>query len=367
MKKHLLFILFFLCSFNYCYCQPKSFYEESQIKKELIDSVAKLNKRLNIIENKLLVSDSVFANNLIILKKSIDSTKISTDDSRLRETIKSAENTINFQNSFVQIFEVVFGTIAFLAGFLYFFSIRPLTKQAETALDRANIATDKFDRKIDEFDEKVDEKINSRFDLLEKNLKEKEIIEIFGDIESNMQNQRRLQIERLTRGDIILDSDKIDRLFKVLDLSNLPQYEKSMLIEVLIQINSYQIQKYFALWKNVKREEIEIVNLLYRYYISGNFENFIYPLSCFILDRIDPHLEFNRLLDMLPSYPKWIFTLINCKHLIDSLNVYSRKSIIDHIEISMASWNLSELASIKVSYLFQKDLAQTNLPLLIKK
>jgi hypothetical protein len=141
------------------------------------------------------VSDSVSENNFKVLSQSLDSTKISIDDTRLRESLKSAEYTISFQNSFIQIFAVIFGIIAFLAGFLYFFSIRPLTKQADIALDRANSATDKFENKITEFNTQFDDKINTRFDLYEKDLNEKRINEIFVDIESDLQNQRKLQIE----------------------------------------------------------------------------------------------------------------------------------------------------------------------------
>ena len=114
MKKHLLFILIFLCSFDYCYCQPKSHNENSQIKKELFDSIAKLNKRLNIIENKLRASDSVFANNLIILKKSIDSTKKNIDDSRLRESLKSADSTINKLDTMIDSFAVIYTVISII-------------------------------------------------------------------------------------------------------------------------------------------------------------------------------------------------------------------------------------------------------------
>lgn len=217
MKKTFLFLLVFSFSFIYCYSQPKNINESIQIKKELTDTIVKLKRQISGLENRMNVSDSVSENNFKVLSQSLDSTKISIDDTRLRESLKSAEYTISFQNSFIQIFAVIFGIIAFLAGFLYFFSIRPLTRQADIALDRANSATDKFENKITEFNTQFDDKINTRFDLYEKELNEKIINEIFVDIESDLQNQRKLQIERLTTLGSSLNSDKIDRLFKVID------------------------------------------------------------------------------------------------------------------------------------------------------
>ncbi|OFX84817.1 MAG: hypothetical protein A2W99_06360 [Bacteroidetes bacterium GWF2_33_16] len=355
MKKNLLFLLVFSFSFVYCYSQPNNNIENLQIKKELNDSVVKLKRQISSLKNKLIVSDSVYNSHFNILSLSLDSTKKSIDDTRLRESLKSAEHTISFQNSFIQIFAVIFGIIAFLSGFLYFFSIKPLTKQADLALDRANSATDKFENKIIEFNKQLDEKINTRFDLYEKELNEKKINEIFVDIESDLQNQRKLQIERLTTLGSSLTSDKIDRLFKVIDNKELSLYEKRTIIEVLIQENSYQIQMYFAVWKNLNKEEISIIDLLYRYYMNNGIEKFLVPISHFVLIPLEPHLEFNRLLDMLPSYPDDIIHLINCRPLIDSLNKHSRESIINHLNEGMKSWSLVEKDKVEISYLYQKD------------
>jgi len=355
MKKALLFTLAFFFLFINCYSQPKNINESIQIINELNDSIIKLKKQISGLENRMNVSDSVSENNFKVLSQSLDSTKISIDDTRLRESLKSAEYTISFQNSFIQIFAVIFGIIAFLAGFLYFFSIRPLTKQADIALDRANSATDKFENKITEFNTQFDDKINTRFDLYEKDLNEKRINEIFVDIESDLQNQRKLQIERLTTLGSSLNSDKIDRLFKVIDNKELSLYEKRTIIEVLIQENSYQIKMYFAIWKNVKKDEISIIDLLYRYYMNNGIENFLVPISYFIFIPVEPHIEFNRLLDMLPSYPDGMIQLINCKSLIDSLNKHSRESVINHLNEGMKSWNLVEKDKVEISYLYQKD------------
>lgn len=355
MKKTIFFLFVFAYSFIHGFSQAKKTIDSNQVKKELIDSIVSLKKQISFLENKLSISDSVYKSRFKVLTQSIDLTNKRIDDTRLRESLKSAENTIGLLNSFIQIFGVIFGIIAFLAGFLYFFSIRPLTKQANIALERANLATDRLEDRITNFDKKVDNKINIQFDSFKKDLRENEIFEIFKDIESNLENQRRIQIERLTRSDFELTSDKIDRLFGVLNSSTLPEYEKKTLIEVLIQINSIQIRNYFAIWKNVKKEEVIIINLLYWYYIGSGIEFFIAPITHFIINRIDPHIEFNRLIDMLPSHPDCIMVLINCKLLIGALERQSRKSVIEHINDNMNSWNQIEKEKVEISYLYQMD------------
>jgi hypothetical protein len=294
-------------------------------------------------------------NKLNLISKDVDSINKNIDDSRLRESLKSAENTISYLNIFIQSFAVITGLFAFLVGLLYFFSIRPLVKQADKALERANTATDKLEDKITNFNTQVDEKLNTRFDLYENKFREKVITEIFVDIESNLQNQRKVQIEKLTTLEPeVFTSDKIDRLFKVIDSEKLSEIEKSIIIEVLMQLDTYQVQKYFETWKNVKKEEVGIINTLYRYYMVKGFQNYLVPITNFILNRIEPHLEFNRLLDMLPSYPDNMIILLNCKMLVDSLKE-SKVNVIAHIIKSMSSWTLIEPTKIKSSYLFQKD------------
>lgn len=356
MKKFLLLILLFLFPFIYCFPQVKTAnnIRVVKVKKGLEDSISMLERKVNFLEKKLKISDSIKNQNLVALSQSINSTKKSINGSGLKETIKSAETTISFENIFVQVFGVLFAVIAIIVGILYFISIRPLMKQTKTALKRVNLATGKLENKIEKFEKEIDDKINKRFELFEKTLKEKEIEEIFNDIESNLENRRRLQIERLTRGDFELSSHQIDRLFKVLDTSNLSEHEKSTLIGVLTQINNYQIQKYFAIWKNVKKEELIIIDILYNYYMNNDLKSFMVPIRHFILNRVDPHIELNRLIDKLPSRPDFLIEVINDKMLIDSLENQSRISVKNHIEESLESWSLVKRDNIEASYLFQK-------------
>jgi hypothetical protein len=353
MKNILIFLIVFSLSIDICSSQPKNPIASNKIKQEVFDSLRILKNQINILEKKINISDSVLERNIKILIHSVDLTRDSLDNSMLRESLKTSENTINNQRSFIQIFEVVFGMLAFLSGFLYFFSIRPLTNQANTALERSNAASDRLEKEITEFERRVDSKINARFDLYKEELKKKEINEIFIDIESNLPTQRRLQIERLTRCNFALDSEKIDRLFKVLDSSALTEFEKSTLLEYLMQIDSSHIQKHFEIWRNVKKDEFTIINLLYNYYINKGIDSYVVPISSIINNRIDPHTEFNRLLDMLPSHPNLIIVLVNSKILINSLNSQSRQGVISHLEEGLKTWNLLETDKIKNSYLYK--------------
>ena len=354
MKKTLVAFLIMLFSVINGYTQQAKTIESYQTVSELLDSIAKLRREICNLENKMNVSDSVTSRMFYSLAQSLNSKK-NADDSRLRESLKSAESTINNQNTFIQIFGVIFGLIAIGAAVLYFFSFRPVVNQAEKALDRTNLATDKLESKIANFIKDVDCKISDRIELYEKTASEKTINEIFKDIESKLQNQRKLQIEKLsTLENSIFTSERIDRLFKVLDLNIISEYEKTIIIEVLIQIDNYQIQKYFEIWKNIKSEEVSIMNLLFLYYIKNGLINYQGPISSYILKKVEPHLEFTRLLDMLPSHPEDIVILLNCKEIINSLNEHSRTSIIEHVNNNLNSWNLVDKTKVNDSYLFQK-------------
>ena len=173
---------------------------DNQINRisELKDSITYLYKLSNDLGIQLNLLNSRLNHEAINIRKSIDSTNNTVIDKRLKETIKSAESTINFQNSFVQIFEGIFGVLALLAALIYFFSFRPLFERAENALNRANGATDRLEGKIDLFESTVEKKLNDRYNDFKKEHFERDIEEIFKDIESNLPNQRRLQIERLT-------------------------------------------------------------------------------------------------------------------------------------------------------------------------
>ena len=167
MKKILLFLITFSLLSICCYSQTKNSTESNQLKKELTDSIGKLKKQISVLEYKLGLSDSVFKSNFKILTNSIESTKKSIDDTRLRESLKSAESIINKQNSLIDGFSNIFTILALLLGLvtlgvpilIYFLTIRP----ANRALKKAK---QKFDLEIKNYSE---EQINEAI----KNLKSK--------------------------------------------------------------------------------------------------------------------------------------------------------------------------------------------------
>lgn len=159
MKKTFLFLLVFSFSFIYCFSQPKNINESFQIKKELTDTIVKLKRQISGFENRMNVSDSVSENNFKVLSQSLNSTKKSIDDTRLRESLKSAESIINKQNSLIDGFSVIFTILTLFLGLapigIYFLTIRPANK----ALIKAK---HKFELEIKNYnDQQINEAINN--------------------------------------------------------------------------------------------------------------------------------------------------------------------------------------------------------------
>ena len=143
------FVYLFVLSLIYifCYSQPKNNIEKDISKNVSKDSGKVLKNQIMELEKTISLLDTMTKSIIIFLTQSIDSNKKCIDDTRLRESLRSAEKTINFENSFIQIFGVIYAIIAIIAGFLYFFSFRPLVKKSEIALKQARVATGKLEKK----------------------------------------------------------------------------------------------------------------------------------------------------------------------------------------------------------------------------
>jgi len=160
-----LFLLVFSFSFIYCYPQSKKTNENNQIKKELIDSIVKLKNQIHFLENKLTLSDSVFGSKINLLVQSLDSTKKSIDDSRLRESLTSAESTIDKLDSMIDSFAVLYTVISIViilltVGIPIIFqqlAIKPMKE--EIRIDHENITTELkniYELKIDLREKQID-------------------------------------------------------------------------------------------------------------------------------------------------------------------------------------------------------------------
>lgn len=148
MKKIFLFLLVFSFSLNYCYSRPNNINENIELKKELIDSIVILQKKINVLENKLTVSDSIYYNQFKVLSQSLDSTKNKIDDTRLRESLKSAESTINKLDTIIDSFAVIYTVISIiiilltvgLPIILQQLTIKPM--KDEIRLDHINVTSE---------------------------------------------------------------------------------------------------------------------------------------------------------------------------------------------------------------------------------
>lgn len=148
MKKKILFLLVFSFSFIYCYSQSKNINESFQIEKELNDSIVKLKRQISDLDNKLKVSDSVYKSQFKGLVQSLDSTKKSIYDTRLRESLKSAESTINKLDTIIDSFAVIYTVISIiiilltvgLPIILQQLAIKPM--KDEIKLDHENITSE---------------------------------------------------------------------------------------------------------------------------------------------------------------------------------------------------------------------------------
>lgn len=354
MKTFIMIILVIYVVMTPCFAQYERTSKTSKENQILIDSITNLRKEINNLDYKLRIADSVNNRMYFSIIKSINSNKKIVDDSRLRESLKSAESTISYQNTFVYIFGIIFGLVGVGAGILYFFSFRPMIKQADKAFERTNSAANRLEDKITNFTNEVDSKIKNHFELFEKKESERNINEVFDDLESKLPNKRKLQIEKLSTIDIQeFKADRIIKIFQALDSITISEDEKSIIIEKLIQIDNYQVQSFFENWSNITNDEYSIMNQLYQFYITKGLSKYLVPIKNFILNKVDPHLEFIRLLDILPSHPDYIIELLNYKDLVNSLNDHSKKSTIDHIKNNLNSWNLVEKNKVEESFLFQ--------------
>ena len=152
-------------------------------------------------------------------------------------------------------------------------------------------------------------------------------------------NPRKLQIERLSLLDpSIIDAARIVQLTKMLNSNKLCEIEKALIVETLMQIDTYQTNNFFETWNSIGRDELKMINSLYLYYMNKGFQNYLHPIRTIILNRIDPSAEFIRLLDMIPSHPTDFLLLINDALLVKSLTIYSKKSIIEYIKKSFVRW-----------------------------
>ena len=93
------FVYLFVLSLIYifCYSQPKNNIEKDISKNVSKDSGKVLKNQIMELEKTISLLDTMTKSKIIFLTQSIDSNKKCIDDTRLRESLRSAEKTINFE------------------------------------------------------------------------------------------------------------------------------------------------------------------------------------------------------------------------------------------------------------------------------
>lgn len=315
MKKIYLFLLLFCLSFIFCYSQPKGNIASNQIKNELLDSIAKLNKQINDIGNKLILSDSSFKIKFNALTEAIDSTNKSINDSRLRESLKSAESTINKQNSFIDGFGTLYTYITALIGLLafmlplmvYLFGILPARKQI---------------RKSKKIIEAMNKNIDLKFDEYIIKNKEKQINNALIDIKGQDKFLRSTALNFLqysiNQGD--LGDNQLLDIYMLLTLKNdLDENSKLILSNILCCKKNMYSELYF---KDVVVNESPILKHIgLHYFLFAGFEQYMENITNMILKSQNPGDEYIELLLYLSSQaPKQIVTIINYNNLNENLS-----------------------------------------------
>lgn len=354
MKKTFLFLLVFSFSFIYCYSQPKNINESIQIKKELTDTFVKLKRQISGLENRMNVSDSVSENNFKVLSQSLDSTKKNIDDTRLRESLKSAESTLIKQNYLIDGYSYIIAGVTILIAILTIaFSIllAKSNKQAEIAINRSNAATDRLNERMDYFDEKINNQLDKRFKDYEEKKQAMEIEETYRYLTSKSPSLIKIAIEKLSLNMDKITFSNINNLIDILLSKMLSEEEKTGLIEILIQKNDKQVINFLKTWDDVRIDNVKLKNTLFNYYITNNFNDFIGPIRHFILEYASPHLEFNDIIAKLTSHPEHIYFLINHEPLIRLLSNYSKSEVRKFVNEYSEYWNLDK-GKINDSLLF---------------
>lgn len=354
MKKTLLFLLVISFSFIYCHPQSTKTNESYQIKKELIDSIVKLKNQIDFLENKLTSSDSVFGNQINLLVQSLDSTKKSIDETRLRESLKSSESTLIKQNYLIDGYSYIIAGITILIAILTIaFSIllAKSNKQAEAAINRANIGTDRLNDRMDYFDDKINKQLDIRFRDYESTKQSMELEEIYRYLTSKSTSLIKIAIEKLSFNIDKITPSGINRLIDILLMKILNEEEKTGVVELLIQKNCSQVVNFLKTWDDVKIDNVKMKNTLFNYYITNNYYEFVGPITHFILEHASPHIELNNVITNLSSHPDYIYYLINYEPLIRPLTSYSKSEVRKFIKEYTEIWNLDK-DKISDSFLF---------------
>lgn len=340
MKKILLFLITFSLLSIYCYSQPRNATESNQLKKELTDSIGKLKKQISILEYKLGVSDSVVKSNFMILANSIDLTNKSIDDTRLRESLKSAESTINKQNSLIDGFGTIFTFLTIIMGILaiglpiltFNFNKNIKKEVKESIIETQNIQRDII-KEHSNLRNRIEEQILALY-------KEKETLfneiknELNNKFEEFLYNNKKQQIEQalinLSVDETVFKNPAIsvlshtaisyfeeEHLFKIYKLvkrTNLDFDKKIILVKIMSEIiNEFSDEFFLSLPQDQQLNNKEIRYYAYLYFAKENISKYEVTCTQLILGSENPTTEYKNILD-------WYTSIYNHSAILEIIN-----------------------------------------------
>lgn len=301
MKKYLLLFILICFSILSISAQTKKDIKINSIRNELIDSITKLNKKIIAFERKLEVSDSINKAENEKRSKKDESIEKSIIDTRLRESLKSAESTINLQNSWIDGFGNIYTTITIVIAIIallltgmsilyFFFQVKPAVDEAKKNNKIVTRAIGNLKNRIEEFNKIIDSRLSIRFSEYSKTLKLESIDQIIIDLicqNSFLRDEAIYKLNTFKKSDL-----KENQLFKLLDILN--KHTEMSLEEAIIYFftkddgteKEQQIDNYLKHISNIKSENS--FSYLIDYYLRNGITNYNDVIMDIILQSKEP-------------------------------------------------------------------------------
>ncbi len=201
-------------------------------KKAFVDSIQRLRNTLTKVQLKL---DSM-ANANQNLKYAHESLTKHVDDTRLRETLRAAESTINTQNSWMTGFGTIYAIITVVFGVITII----ISVQSRDAINKADEATNRLIERTDYFNDTINNEITEKLDAYDAKVEKSYMNSLFRKLTSNLPQTRTLGYEELSALERRRLSD--EHIIKLFDLLNMQQSkkERAIVVEILIEMHDAQ-------------------------------------------------------------------------------------------------------------------------------
>lgn len=184
--------------------------EFNDTTKELRNDLIKLNKKL----------DSIGAANLD-LAASHDSLTKYVDDRRLRESLDSAQSTINMQNSWLNGFGTIYTIVTILIAIISIVLIvinNNLSVQTREAIRKSDDATNRLNEQTDRFESKIKKRLENELNKFTLKEKERTIDQLVDELTApnrSLRDQACFRINSYLKSDF--NDAQLNRLFTLLN------------------------------------------------------------------------------------------------------------------------------------------------------